>query len=81
MYKPNLKITSTILNYLNDIAVDRAKVLDTPLIRKWEEDFRKEAIIQSTHSSTAIEGNGLSIEQVANLLLGNEIYCTPLRNL
>ncbi|MCP3660202.1 MAG: Fic family protein [Bacteroidetes bacterium] len=73
MFKPNFKITPKMLNYLTDIAVNRAKVLDTPLIRKWEEDFRKEAIIEMSHASTAIEGNRLYKEQVASLFLGRHI--------
>jgi len=37
---------------------------------------RREAIIRSAHSSTAIEGNRLSLEQVSDLAQGREVMAT-----
>jgi Fic family protein len=43
------------------------------LIPKWSVNLRQEAIIRSAHSSTSIEGNRLSLEQVSELARGREI--------
>jgi len=50
--------------------------LNSPFIPKWEVSLRREAIIRSAHSSTAIEGNRLSLEQVSDLAQGREIMAT-----
>jgi Fic family protein len=62
-----------MVNNLTQIAVAREVILNSPLIPKWEVTLRREAIIQSAHSSTAIEGNPLSLEQVSDLAAGREI--------
>jgi Fic family protein len=46
------------------------------LIPKWEVTLRHEAIIRSAHSSTAIEGNRLSLDQVSDLAHGREVMAT-----
>ncbi len=67
MLKPNFRYTDKIVNNLTKIAVAREVILHSPLIPKWEVTLRREAIIRSAHSSTAIEGNPLSLEQVSAL--------------
>jgi Fic family protein len=76
MFKPKYKITNTITNLLTDIADARAVILNASLIPKWEIDLRKEALIRSTHASTSIEGNRLSLEEVSDLMLGRKITAT-----
>jgi len=73
MLKPNFRYTDKIVNNLTKIAVAREVILHSPLIPKWEVTLRREAIIRSAHSSTAIEGNPLSLEQVSALAAGREI--------
>jgi len=51
-------------------------ILNSPLIPKWEVALRREAIIHSAHSSTSIEGNRLSLEQVSDLSQGREVMAT-----
>jgi Fic family protein len=53
--------------------------MNSPYIPKWEVSLRREAIIRSAHSSTAIEGNRLSLEQVSDLAQGREIMANPQR--
>lgn len=46
---------------------------NAPLIPKWEVDLRRQALINSTHASTSIEGNQLTAEEVSDLLIGRKI--------
>jgi len=73
MFQPNFHYTNKMVNNLTQIAVAREVILNSPLIPKWEVTLRREAIIRSAHSSTAIEGNPLSLEQVNDLAAGREI--------
>src|SRR4030043_1380989 len=76
MFKPNFRYTDKMVNNLIQIAVAREVILNSPLIPKWEVTLRREAIIRSAHSSTAIEGNRLSLEQVSDLAHGREVMAT-----
>lgn len=76
MFKPNFKYTDKIVNALTQISASRELVLNSPFIPKWEVSLRREAIIRSAHSSTAIEGNRLSLEQVSDLAQGREVMAT-----
>ena len=73
MFKPNFNFTNKIVRNLTFIAESRAVVLNAPLIPKWEVSLRRDAILRSAHSSTAIEGNPLSLEEVSNLAAGRDI--------
>ncbi|MDI6890370.1 MAG: Fic family protein [Thermodesulfovibrionales bacterium] len=73
MFKPNFHYTDRIVNNLTQIAVARELILNSPLVPKWEVSLRRDAIIRSAHSSTAIEGNRLSLEQVSDLAHGREV--------
>lgn len=76
MFKPNFRYTEKIVSDLTHIAAARELVLNSPFIPKWEVSLRREAIIRCAHSSTAIEGNRLSLEQVSDLAQGREIMAT-----
>jgi Fic family protein len=76
MFKPNFRYTDKIVNDLTQISAARELILNSPLIPKWEVALRREAIIRSAHSSTSIEGNRLSLEQVNNLAHGREVMAT-----
>jgi Fic family protein len=58
------------------ISAERELILNSPLVPKWEVTLRREAIIRSAHSSTSIEGNKLSLEQVSDLAQGREVMVT-----
>jgi len=73
MFKPNFHYTHKIVNNLTSIAKARAVILNAPLIPKWEVSLRREALLRSAHSSTAIEGNPLTFEQVSELAAGRDI--------
>jgi len=73
MFKPNFRYTDQMVNNLTQVAVTRELILNSPLVPKWEVALRREAIVRSAHSSTSIEGNRLSFEQVSDLALGREV--------
>ena len=73
MLQPNFRYTNRIVNNLIQIAEGRTIIFNAPLVPKWEVSLRREALIRSAHSSTAIEGNPLSLEQVSDLAAGREI--------
>ena len=73
MFKPNFHYTHKIVRNLTLIVESRAIILNAPLIPKWEVSLRREALIRSAHSSTAIEGNPLSFEEVSALAAGRDI--------
>lgn len=73
MFKPNFQYTNTIVKNLTHISGAQAVIANAPLIPKWQVSLRREALIQSAHSSTAIEGNPLTLDEVSELAAGREI--------
>lgn len=76
MFRPNFHYTHRIVRLLTKISAAREVILNSPLIPKWEIELRKQAVIRSAHSSTSIEGNRMSLEQVSNLAQGREVTAT-----
>lgn len=76
MFKPNFRYTNKIVRLLTRISGAREVILNSALIPRWEVALRHEAIIRSAHSSTSIEGNRLSLEQVSDLAQGREVMAT-----
>ncbi|MBI5196657.1 MAG: Fic family protein [Nitrospirae bacterium] len=75
-FKPKYTITEKILNNLTLIASAREVIEQSYLIPKWEASLRRQAKLRNTHSSTAIEGNKLTLEQVEALADGKEVIAT-----
>ena len=73
MFKPVFSYTDRIVRSLTFIAESKAIIKSSPLIPEWEVSLRKDAIIRSAHSSTAIEGNPLTLEEVSALAQGREV--------
>ncbi len=76
MFKPNFRYTHKLVRLLAKISAAREVILNSPLVPKWEVALRREAIIRSAHSSTSIEGNRLSLEQVSKLAMGRKVTAT-----
>lgn len=75
-FKPKYTITEKILNNLIAITSAREIMEQAHLVPKWEAKLRRQALLHSTHSSTAIEGNKLTLEQVEALAEGKKIIAT-----
>lgn len=67
MLKPEYKLTNRILKNLTDIAEGKGIIEKARLLPKHELKLKRQAIIRMSHSSTAIEGNILNIQQVEAL--------------
>lgn len=72
-FKPKYTITDNILNNISQIMAGREVIEQAKLIPKWELKLKKEARIHNAHSSTSIEGNRLTLEQVAALSENKEV--------
>lgn len=75
-FNPKYTITEKILNNLTLIASAREVIEQSDLVPKWEVKLRRQAMIHNTHSSTAIEGNKLTLEQVESLVEGRDVIST-----
>jgi len=75
-FKPKYTVTDKILNNLTLIASAREVIEQSQLVPKWEASLRRQAKLRNTHSSTAIEGNKLTLEQVGALADGRDVIAT-----
>ena len=75
-FNPKYTITGKILNNLTTITSAREVIEQAYLVPKWEAKLRRQALLRNTHSSTAIEGNKLSLEQVESLADGKDVIAT-----
>ena len=67
MYEPNVKITSKLMNYLHEIEDVRKLLHKLPMMPIVEERIQREALIETVHYTTRIEGNPLDIRAVEKL--------------
>ena len=75
-FNPKYTITEKILNNLTLIASAREVIEQAHLVPKWEASLRRQAKLHNTHSSTAIEGNKLTLKQVEALADGKDVIAT-----
>ena len=75
-FEPKYTITDKILNNISQIMAGREVIEQSKLIPKWELKLKKEAWIHNAHSSTSIEGNKLTLEQVKALSENREVVAT-----
>lgn len=73
MYQPKFRITPRLLNLIDSAGALRAWINNAPLSVAWLPILQKEARARSAHSSTAIEGNPLSLAQVKAISRGDSI--------
>ena len=78
-YTPTFTITSQLLRLIEEISALREKILAATVQVPWMSALQKDARIRTTHSSTAIEGNPLTLEQVRLLEEGESLPTQPER--
>jgi Fic family protein len=76
IFQPKFTYNQRIVNNLLKITQARDIILNAKIIPKWDVSLRRDALIHSAHSSTAIEGNKLTLEEVSQLALGRKIMAT-----
>lgn len=78
-YQPQFTVTAQLITTLEDIAAFREKILAASVQVSWIPRLQKDARIRNTYSSTAIEGNPLTLEQVRLLEEGHSLLSEPPR--
>jgi Fic family protein len=79
-YKPVYTITPRLLSQVEQVAALRERILAAAVQVPWIPALQKDTRIRNAHSSTAIEGNPLTLEQVRAIEEGREIPATALRS-
>lgn len=72
-YEPNFTITPSLLARVESIAALRERVMGAAIEVPWIPSLQRDARARNTHSSTAIEGNPLTLEQVRAVEEGREL--------
>ena len=78
-YDPTFTITPRLLRLIEEISALREKILAATVQVSWIPTLQKDARVRNTHSSTAIEGNPLTLEQVRLLEEGQSLPSEPQR--
>ncbi|OGE42345.1 hypothetical protein A3B45_02225 [Candidatus Daviesbacteria bacterium RIFCSPLOWO2_01_FULL_39_12] len=73
MFIPKYTITNKILRDVGRIDAAREVIINAPLVPAWEAKFRKEAMERTVHHGTHLEGNPLELEEVRDVLEGQEV--------
>jgi len=72
-YQPIFTITGNLVGLLEEIAALREKILSATVQVAWIPALQRDSRVRNTHSSTAIEGNPLTLEQVRALEEGRSL--------
>jgi Fic family protein len=72
-YQPQFTITAGLLARVERIAALRERILAATVQVQWIPALQKDTRTRNTHSSTAIEGNPLTLEQVRAVEEGREL--------
>ena len=78
-YQPHFIITPALLTRVEQIAALRERILAATVEVPWILALQKDTRTRNTHSSTAIEGNPLTLEQVRAVEEGREIPAVAAR--
>ena len=78
-YKPIYSISPVLLSHVEQVAALRERILAAAIEVPWIPALQKDTRIRNAHSSTAIEGNPLPLEQVRAIEEGREIPATAQR--
>src|SRR4029450_6635030 len=79
-YKPVHNITPVLLTEVEQIAALRERIVAATIQVPWIPALQKDTRVRNAHSSTAIEGNPLTLEQVRAIEEGREVPATGPRS-
>ncbi len=72
-YHPRFTITPTLLGQVESIAVLRERIHGAVVQVPWVPSLQRDTLAQNAHSSTAIEGNPLTLEQARAIEVGEPL--------
>jgi Fic family protein len=72
-YTPKFHVTAHLLKIIEEISAMREKILAATIQVPWIPRLQREARTRTAHSSTAIEGNPLTLEEVRALAEGQPV--------
>lgn len=72
MFEPKFTYTNKIVNYIAKIASAKEIISSAKIIPLYDTQLKQEALIQSSHYSTSIEGNPLNLDEVKTLINNNQ---------
>ncbi len=78
-YQPQFTVSARLIGELEAIAVLRERILAATVQVPWIPNLQRDARVRNTHSSTAIEGNPLTLEQVRLIEEGHGLPAEPPR--
>ena len=78
-YQPRFTITPALLARVEAIAALRERIQGAAVQVAWIPALQKDTRARNTHSSTAIEGNPLTLEQVRAVEANPELMAVPSR--
>ena len=78
-YQPKFTITPRLLALVQDIAALRERIAGATIQVPWIPALQKDTRARNAHSSTAIEGNPLTLEQVRAVEEGRDLPAVPDR--
>src|ERR1700751_1885076 len=78
-FKPLFSISAVLLSQVEQVAALRERILAAAVQVPWIRALQKHTRIRNAHSSTAIEGNPLTLEQVRAVEEGREIPAIAAR--
>ena len=78
-YQPEFTITPRLLSRVEAIAAVRERILGTAVEVPWIPALQKDTRARNAHSSTAIEGNPLTLDQVRAVEEGRELAAVNSR--
>ena len=78
-YQPQFTIKPALLSRVEQIAALRERILAATVQVQWIPALQKDTRTRNTHSSTAIEGNPLTLEQVRAVEEGRDLPAVALR--
>ena len=79
-YEPQFTVTPALLLRIEEIAALREKILSAAVQVPWVPALQKDTRARNAHSSTAIEGNPLTLEQVRSLEEGQDLPAVTERS-
>src|SRR3989338_236892 len=79
MYTPRFQVSGKLLSSIEKVSALRERILEAAIQVSWIPALQKDTRARNTHSSTAIEGNPLTLEQVRALEEGRSLSAGTAR--